>query len=193
MKLAKAKYQDNLEFGQWMKRFFELKFKDGRKEYNAIERRGNVVPEFAFTQKGASPKCVLIQQNVEGCQRTKEKSSEKRIKVSEEESKSVHGAGGKENFVPINMEKVLRERDDLASKLKIIEQIVLSTKESDEVLVKKVRDFLGTMSQPEYSPDLDESFNLVEGSEQMKEDESLLGNSTSKRDNLALLIEGESI
>ena len=138
-KLSKAKYQDNLEFGQWMKRYFELKFKEGKKEYNAIERRGKVVPEFAFTGKGPSPKCVLIQQNGEGNKRSKEKKVEKKIKVSEEESISVKSsAQGKENLNPMDIEKVTKERDNLSSKLKMIEQILLSPKESDAAIVKKV-------------------------------------------------------
>jgi len=36
-KLIKAKYQDNLEFLQWMKRFFDVKY--GGQPYNAKERR----------------------------------------------------------------------------------------------------------------------------------------------------------
>jgi len=36
-KLIKAKYQDNLEFCQWMKRFFDVKY--GGQPYNAKERR----------------------------------------------------------------------------------------------------------------------------------------------------------
>lgn len=36
-KLIKAKYQDNLEFLQWIKRYFDLHFPGGN--YNAVERR----------------------------------------------------------------------------------------------------------------------------------------------------------
>ena len=36
-KLVKAKYQDNLEFLQWMKHFFDCKY--GGQPYNATERR----------------------------------------------------------------------------------------------------------------------------------------------------------
>jgi len=39
-KLVKGKYQDNLEFLQWIKRFFDLNFSGG--EYNAVERRKQV-------------------------------------------------------------------------------------------------------------------------------------------------------
>lgn len=46
-KLVKGKYQDNLEFLQWMKRYFDLNYSGG--EYNAVERRkgggGGSAPE----------------------------------------------------------------------------------------------------------------------------------------------------
>ena len=134
----------------------------------------------------------LSSRNFEGCSRSKDKKVEKKIKISEEESRSVKSMGKEELLLQWNLEKVLRERDDLMGRLKIIEQIILSTKESDEVLVKKVRDYIGTLNQPASTPDLDESFNLLEYNDHMKEDESLLGKSASKQD-LALLNEGESI
>ena len=34
-KLAKAKYQDNLEFIQWLKRYYDLNCGDRGKDYNA--------------------------------------------------------------------------------------------------------------------------------------------------------------
>jgi hypothetical protein len=36
-KLIKAKYQDNLEFLQWIKRYYDLHYPGGK--YNAVERR----------------------------------------------------------------------------------------------------------------------------------------------------------
>lgn len=36
-KLVKAKYQDNLEFCQWIKRYFDLNYSG--EPYNAVERR----------------------------------------------------------------------------------------------------------------------------------------------------------
>mmetsp|Transcript_23139 Transcript_23139/g.35217 ORF Transcript_23139/g.35217 Transcript_23139/m.35217 type:complete len:84 (+) Transcript_23139:239-490(+) len=38
-KLCKAKYQDNLEFAQWMKRFFEMKIGDKINNYDPVARR----------------------------------------------------------------------------------------------------------------------------------------------------------
>ncbi len=39
-KLVKAKYQDNLEFAQWMKKYFDSHH--SMREYDPISRRGNV-------------------------------------------------------------------------------------------------------------------------------------------------------
>lgn len=38
-RLAQAKYQDNLEFAQWMKRFFDLNCKEKGKDYEPLKRR----------------------------------------------------------------------------------------------------------------------------------------------------------
>ena len=38
-KLSKAKYQDNLELIQWMKKYFEIS--GGNKDYDALARRGD--------------------------------------------------------------------------------------------------------------------------------------------------------
>lgn len=38
-KLVKCKYQDNLEFIQWFKRFFDLNCGDRANDYDALERR----------------------------------------------------------------------------------------------------------------------------------------------------------
>jgi RP/EB family microtubule-associated protein len=48
--LIRGKYQDNLEFMQWMKRFFELNHSGD--EYNAVERRAKGKGGKAFTGNG---------------------------------------------------------------------------------------------------------------------------------------------
>lgn len=47
-KLAKAKYQDNLEFIQWFKRFFDINCGERGNNYMPEERRGNAVIDFSF-------------------------------------------------------------------------------------------------------------------------------------------------
>jgi len=50
-KLAKAKYQDNLEFAQWMKRYYDLNG-GASKDYDPITRRNGIEPELGFADKG---------------------------------------------------------------------------------------------------------------------------------------------
>ena len=54
-KLVKAKYQDNLEFAQWMKRYFDLN--GGSKEYDAVARRGGDA-DFGFAEKSGANRAV---------------------------------------------------------------------------------------------------------------------------------------
>lgn len=54
--MAKAKYQDNLEFAQWLKRYYDLNCGDRGNNYLAEERRGGANPDFGFAQKNVVPK-----------------------------------------------------------------------------------------------------------------------------------------
>lgn len=47
-KLAKAKYQDNLEFIQWLKRYFDVNSGNKGASYMPEERRGNPQIDFSF-------------------------------------------------------------------------------------------------------------------------------------------------
>jgi len=51
-KIIKAKYQDNLEFLQWIKRYFDLHFPGGK--YNAVERRAQCKCPYEGDSKVAS-------------------------------------------------------------------------------------------------------------------------------------------
>jgi len=42
-KLSNCKYQDNLEFAQWFKKFFDINCGERAKDYDAVTRRGKNV------------------------------------------------------------------------------------------------------------------------------------------------------
>ncbi len=54
--MAKAKYQDNLEFIQWLKRYYDKNCGDRGANYNPEERRGKVQIDFGFAEKNVVPK-----------------------------------------------------------------------------------------------------------------------------------------
>lgn len=55
-RLAKAKYQDNLELIQWLKRYYDLNCGERGNNYLPEERRGNAVVDFGFAEKNVVPK-----------------------------------------------------------------------------------------------------------------------------------------
>ena len=55
-KLAKAKYQDNLEVIQWLKRYFDLNSGQRAASYMPEERRGNAQIDLGFAEKTIIPK-----------------------------------------------------------------------------------------------------------------------------------------
>jgi len=57
-KLSKAKYQDNLEFAQWMKRYYDINHGGGR-DYDAESRRHGANVDLAFGEKKAPQVHIL--------------------------------------------------------------------------------------------------------------------------------------
>jgi len=52
---VKGKPLDNIEMGQWFKRYYEIKFGKGyAKEYDAVGRRGKVDIELPFEERRAT-------------------------------------------------------------------------------------------------------------------------------------------
>lgn len=43
----KCKYKDNIEFVQWMKKFYDHNIKKVDADYNPEKRRRNIVPDFS--------------------------------------------------------------------------------------------------------------------------------------------------
>ena len=52
----KAKYQDNLEFIQWLKRYYDVNINEKQAAYPAQERRGASKVDFGFAEKNIVPK-----------------------------------------------------------------------------------------------------------------------------------------
>ncbi|KAL4465704.1 hypothetical protein ABPG72_012386 [Tetrahymena utriculariae] len=84
-KLVKVKYQDNLEFAQWMKRFFELNCKDKGKGYEAKKRRGFQEPDLSFCGGGVLPQYTMIYGNFKDMEREIAKQNEEEENEEEEE------------------------------------------------------------------------------------------------------------
>jgi len=62
-KLAKAKYQDNLEFAQWLKRFFDLSNGPNlAKDYDASAKRANQETEFGFLELRDNSRMAAMRQ-----------------------------------------------------------------------------------------------------------------------------------
>ena len=53
--MSKARYQDNLEFIQWMKRYYDVNSGEST-GYPAEERRGTIKIDFSFAEKIVVPK-----------------------------------------------------------------------------------------------------------------------------------------
>ena len=56
--MAKARYADNLEFIQWMKRFCQTKGES--KDYDPVKRRNGTDVDFSFAEKIIQPKIFLL-------------------------------------------------------------------------------------------------------------------------------------
>eukprot|EP01016_Furgasonia_blochmanni_P026494 TRINITY_DN28125_c0_g1_i1.p1 TRINITY_DN28125_c0_g1~~TRINITY_DN28125_c0_g1_i1.p1 ORF type:complete len:328 (-),score=76.12 TRINITY_DN28125_c0_g1_i1:53-997(-) len=55
-RLIKAKYQDNLEFAQWMRKYFDANY--SQREYDAVARRNTTETDFTFIDKIGSKSSV---------------------------------------------------------------------------------------------------------------------------------------
>ena len=137
-----------------MKRFYQIKkgeFRPG--DYDAEARRNYVEPDFSFTEKGIPSKQSLNYQAPEIKKNNRGTSEDfSKIPVSKKiktNKGSVILEKDKENISPNSMivmekyEKMKAERDELQEKLKVIENFVTSTKKTDSVILKNIRDYLG--------------------------------------------------
>lgn len=145
-KLVKCRPLDNIEFGQWMKRFYEIKCGTNIRDYDAVGRRGKAEPDFSFCEKGvkdSSKKTKPIEQQ-------SNPTLVKKTKIITEPAPNTMKAeksSGKELFKGVDMKledpaKIKNERDALKEKLKTIEKL-LRCEEADELIIKGLREYLG--------------------------------------------------
>jgi len=202
-KLVKAKYQDNLEFGQWMKRYYELKLgKEIRKDYDPVARRNNAIPDFSFVDHKIPTKANLDYHNYPfGSENGKRPRKEtdlsndktKKIRLNNGEGQTLHNKENKgistlsaaklEDY-----ERVKKERDNLHQKVSYIENLMMNSQErNDSELVQNIRECLGMNI---------ERLNEVYGHEEEGKhsgDDNLLPNEPEDSKEVLMLIEGESI
>jgi len=186
-KLVKSKYQDNLEFLQWMKRYFDLNYSGG--EYDAVERRNQAIlkanqkpeksssapkKESAPTVKKTAPASSNISSKmpskttVAPAKKAATKTPEPKVTKSEssgddKSSQKVQELAQANAEMKMNIEAVEKERDFYFGKLRDIE--ILAQQHDDpelEVLQKIFKILYAT----------DEAEGFVASEEQAQEEES---------------------
>mmetsp|Transcript_6876 Transcript_6876/g.12614 ORF Transcript_6876/g.12614 Transcript_6876/m.12614 type:complete len:240 (+) Transcript_6876:62-781(+) len=125
-KLVKAKYQDNLEFLQWMYQFFQANYNG--EEYNAEERRSK--------SKGVA-KMKKMKENSSGALNRPKKTYSKPVSYSRKsstEGKKLAEYKKKCEEYERNMKIVLKERDFYFQKIVEIEKICIMEEFKDTKL-----------------------------------------------------------
>jgi len=185
---VKAKYQDNLEFGQWMKRYFEIKLgKDPKTDYDPVSRRENVVPDFSFIENKIPTKKELDYTNFKFKAVNAKRGSRVRENLSKGPKKVKLNTGearlgeNKENVEEsewkVECEALEKELGKLKKKLGEVEEI-LENKEGkrDREIVWRLKSFFG-MKHEEVDEERDDSAQENEDGE----------------GGVCILIEGESM
>jgi len=161
-KLVKGKYQDNLEFFQWIKRYFDLNYSGG--EYNAVERRnqvhkgtGTAVKKVIAPVKKTEPmkKAALIptaRVSVGGTKEAPTKTTATKPKATEpkepKEAKPITPADDKNPKVQeltqtvaelkVTIDALEKERDFYFGKLREIEIFCQSSEDQTTELLQKI-------------------------------------------------------
>lgn len=203
-KLVKAKHQDNLEFAQWAKGYLETKFgKNLPKDYDALERREHVEPDFTFLEKAIPTKAALDYKNpiyhIDPTKLKASKTTDLTGYKSTAKKMALNGMSGHSNFFERNnkenqgfesiqaIERLKAEKEVLQDKLRKIEMLVNVPDKSERQIIKSIRDFFGhqanvlskrSLSEMKADDDPHEDLGFLEGEEERK---------------YILLLDGESI
>eukprot|EP01017_Pseudomicrothorax_dubius_P022316 TRINITY_DN2410_c0_g1_i2.p1 TRINITY_DN2410_c0_g1~~TRINITY_DN2410_c0_g1_i2.p1 ORF type:complete len:302 (-),score=62.82 TRINITY_DN2410_c0_g1_i2:157-1062(-) len=155
-RLVKARYQDNLEFAQWIKKYFDANY--ASKEYDPAARRGNLDPDFSFVEKISVTKQVGLKEGLSKGPSTLRISKPATLRGfgaksdlgAKLNSSLLSGGTGKENELSMSkyecleqLEVIKAERDFYFAKLRDIDQLIdLYRQSSVEELVSAIRDIL---------------------------------------------------
>ncbi|OMJ80234.1 hypothetical protein SteCoe_19549 [Stentor coeruleus] len=158
-KLMKAKYQDNLEFMQWFKRFFDLNCRGGT-DYNAIEKRkgAKTLWDAGERKAGAAPAARMV-----------EKPSEKpkTISAPKPHAKPKQSGGGVEVSekqiaeLRINSGTLEKERDFYFGKLRSIELFCDHFEGQDNKIVMDIQKILFATDDQEVTVNEDGTVTVV--------------------------------
>lgn len=192
----KAKPLDNLEFAQWMKKFYENRFgKEIRKDYDAPARRNYAESDFSFVEHKIPTKAALDYHNYpqEPGRRVKGRELSagvsKKVKLNSGDTQIQHyNKENREVVTQEEYEKVKRERDSLREKLSCIELMAMNANgKTDDMILKQIKDYLGIIVQRQEIESNGISKNEID------DNENLLTTEPEEAKDVLMLIEGESI
>lgn len=142
-KLSKAKYQDNLEFIQWFKRFFEMRSALRNEAYDPVARRNNLSLE-------------LI-----GKEKNKEKSNQK-LKPFEKKENNLASANKNKNKIK-NEPELNKKESNEKRVLDKIYQILNDSSMGEQKKLSEIYEILGVKSMgKENSRPLDSNIQMEE-------------------------------
>eukprot|EP00944_MAST-04C_sp_MAST-4C-sp1_P003405 g3405.t1 len=163
--LIRGKYQDNLEFMQWFKRFFELNYSGMPEDYDAIKRRAKGKGVATFDKRMASkPKTAQQKENRRTNTFSKRNAStgggavNAQLAAKNEELTA-------ENATLLNTVNGLeKERDFYFGKLRDVEILLQNLTENDNEPTKEVKSLSDTIFKILYATE--EDFTNGEGGEE---------------------------
>jgi len=148
-KLIKAKYQDNLEFLQWFKRFFDLNHNGA--EYNALEKRkGAKTPWDAIDRKPAS--------QTRRTTRARARPSQPRPRAAREPDSDLSKQIAELRMTSDTLEK---ERDFYFGKLRAIELFCEHYEDQEHPAVKEIQKILYATDDETVTVNEDGSVTIV--------------------------------
>jgi len=150
-KLIKGKYMDNLEFLQWMKRYFDLNYRG--QEYDAIAQRGRSkggqvssatkTAKVGTTLMAPQRKTVLKapNTNIPAKSQTAAVAQKNAPECGDQQQKQVDELKAEVNRLRVTVEDLEKERDFFFNKLQEIE-VICHTEDQESEFVQKIQHIL---------------------------------------------------